>query len=150
MRTLIITTTIILFAAAFAAGGDGRGAAPRRAPASCVAGCEHGHCAFCGHLTVCQVVVETKKVKKQVWAVECEEFCAPLPHLCVHAGRIHTGPAKDGCDPCASVAGPAVPPRCGKLRTRKKLVRKEIECEVPVYRCVVVCGCKGRAADLLK
>jgi hypothetical protein len=33
-----------------------------------------------------------------------------------------------------------VPPRCGPVRLRKKLVKKEIVCEVPVYKCVVVCG----------
>jgi hypothetical protein len=56
-------------------------------------------------------------VKKTVWAVECEEFCVPRP------GR--------GC--CAP---------CGKMHTRKKLLRKEITVKVPVYKCVVVdCAC---------
>ena len=152
MRTLVITMTIILMAAAFAAGGgdSGCGVASGKAPPSCVSGCHHGYCALCGHRQACQVVVATKKVTRTVWTVECEEFCAPLPHLSFHGSRLHTMPVKHGCDPCASVAGPVVPPRCGKFRTRKKLVRKEIECEVPVYRCVVVCGCKGHFSDLLK
>jgi len=69
-------------------------------------------CAKC-----CKVVCEWKDVKKTIWAVECEEFCVPKP------GR--------GC--CVS---------CGKLRTRKKLMRKEITVKVPVYKCVVVdCTC---------
>jgi hypothetical protein len=35
------------------------------------------------------------------------------------------------------------PPTCGKVRTRKTLVKKDITCEVPVYKTVVVCaaGC---------
>jgi hypothetical protein len=36
-----------------------------------------------------------------------------------------------------------VPPRCGKVRCVKKLVKKEITCEVPVYKCVVVCCSPG-------
>ena len=69
-------------------------------------------CAKC-----CKVVCELKEVKKTVWKVECEEFCVPEP------GR--------GC---------CVKP--GKVRTRKKLLRKEITVKVPVYRCVVVdCTC---------
>ena len=45
-----------------------------------------------------------------------------------------------------------VPPKCGKVRTRKKLVKKEIVCEVPVYKCVVVCsdpGCCEAASGCL-
>ena len=36
-----------------------------------------------------------------------------------------------------------MPPRCGPVRTRKKLVKKEITCEVPVYRCVIGCSNNG-------
>ncbi len=62
----------------------------------------------------CMVVCEWKEVKKTVWAVECEDFCVPTP----------------GCF------------SCGKVHTRKKLLRKEITIKVPVYRCVVVdCAC---------
>jgi len=69
-------------------------------------------CAKC-----CKVVCEWKEVTKTVWAVACEEFCVPKP------GR--------GC--CVSP---------GKVRTRKKLLRKEITVKVPVYRCVVAdCTC---------
>jgi hypothetical protein len=53
------------------------------------------------------------------------------------------------CDTNCSCAGkkscykkrPLVPPRCGPVRCRKKLVKKTITCEVPVYKCVVCGAC---------
>ena len=106
-------------------------------------------CGTCGSNKVCKVVCETKKVKKTVWVVECEEFCPSLPNCCrarkscggdcqADCGEEGCG-GKDCCDPCASLRRPMVPPKCGKVRTRKKLVKKQITCEVPVYKCVVVC-----------
>jgi hypothetical protein len=94
--------------------------------------------------------------KKVCWVVECEEFCVPLP-----------GFWKKGCDDGACGAGSGgewaagcednvckslherrvVEPKCGKVRYRKKLVKKEITCRVPEYKCVVeyVCGdCCGQ------
>ena len=69
-------------------------------------------CAKC-----CTVVCETKLVKKTVWVVQCEEFCVANPTL--------------GCGV-----------RCGKPRSRKQLIKKEIAVEVPVYRCVPAkCTC---------
>jgi hypothetical protein len=59
-----------------------------------------------------------KEIKKTVWVVECEEFCTTLPGRC-----------------CT--------PRCGKVRCKKKLVKKEIKVQVPVYRCKVVDCCGG-------
>ncbi len=78
-------------------------------------------CAKC-----CEVVCETKTVKKIVWVVECEEFCVANPTL---------GCGKSCCGK----------PRCGKSRSRKQLIKKEIAVEVPVYKCVpvkCVCGSK--------
>ena len=98
----------------------------------------------------CQVVCTMKKVKKTVWAIECECFCPTLPGRC--RDRCHE-PCGNGCgvgcceDGCGQkcCCGPA--PRCCDVRSRKKLVKKEITCEVPVYKCVVVdchgCGCCG-------
>jgi hypothetical protein len=50
---------------------------------------------------------------------------------------------KGGSDPCAGMHKPGMAPKCGPVRTKMKLVKKEIDCEVPVYKCVVVCGCKA-------
>ena len=111
-------------------------------------------CSRCGVKKVCKVVCEMKEVKKTCWEVECEEFCVPLPGLgksrCADQGCCEvTGcgdECSDGCenDVCQSLRErPMVPPKCGEVRCRKKLVKKETTCEVPVYKCVLVpaCGC---------
>ena len=117
-------------------------------------------CADCGcrrpcQEKVCQVVCETENVKKVCWAGECEEFCSPLP-ACGSLGSflgsctdLLGGRCRDSdccaecdsgcesgcCDKCP------VPPKCGPVRYRKKLLMKEYKCEVPVYRCVVKYVC---------
>jgi len=138
---------------------------PGCGPACCDTGCD----ACCRK--VCRVVCDTKKVKKVIWQVQCEPFCPMLPgcgalHKCLGGGCCDDGCGSccesdcceddycgescgSGCgDLCESVrkanADCAAPPKCGKMRCKKKLLRKEIECEVPVYKCVVVdCGPAG-------
>lgn len=123
-----------------AAAGDRCGA-----PACCKK--THDCCNRCGIPKTCKVVCDVKKVRKTVWVVECEEFCASLPNCrrgCKPCGGCDKASCDSCCDPCDSLRRPTVPPKCSKVRTRKKLVKKEIICEVPVYKCVVVCcntGC---------
>jgi hypothetical protein len=106
---------------------------------------------------VCKVVCETREIKKTVWQVKCENFCAPLPSLargccacgdpgcdgnCGQAagGEAGGGNCGKGCDPCAvEEAKCHVPPKCGPVRTKKTLVKKEVTCKVPSYKCVPVC-----------
>ncbi|MBN2473939.1 MAG: hypothetical protein JXB62_04995 [Pirellulales bacterium] len=152
MRLILSLTAIGVLIANVAVAGD------------CTApGCCEEACHACGAKKVCKVVCEMKKVTKYVWVVECEDFCAPLPNCdlgkrCCHGcgtGCCETeatccGDA-DGCgscckpDPCEALRNRRyVPPKCGKVRTKKKLVKKEVTCEIPVYKCVVVCcdpGC---------
>ena len=101
-------------------------------------------CKACCAQKTCKVVCEMKKVKKTCWVVECEEFCTSLPGChrgCKSScgGCCESG-CDSGCDPCASLRKPMVRPKCGKVRCRKKLVKKTITCEVPVYKCVPA-GC---------
>jgi hypothetical protein len=116
-------------------------------------------CGHCGRRSVCnkvcRVVCEMKKVTKVVWTVECDEFCAPLPgcgHGCGSCGDA-CGCGEESCDSCAKDAcaelrsRPLVAPKCGKVRCRKTLVKKEITCEVPAYKCVVEFRCPGCEAD---
>lgn len=154
MRILVLTAAVGLFLAGGATASDGCSQ-----PGCCdeVQEC----CGRCGGKTVCQIVCEMKKVKKTVWTYECEEFCpllpgcGPLGHLgcneccssqcgddCGECGSCGTD-ACCGKDPCASLRRPMHPPQCGKVRTRKTLVKKQIVCEVPVYKTIVVCagGC---------
>ena len=151
MRTIMLSAAIGLLVAGAAVAAD-----CRIAPACCDPGaCTKAQdcCRICQCKKVCKVVCEMKQVKKHVWVVECEEFCAPLPGLgrgCAPCGDTYCEPAccEDGCggqscsNPCASLCRPMVPPKCGRVRCRKKLVKKEVVCEVPAYKCVVVCcGC---------
>ena len=71
---------------------------------------------------VCQIVCEMKKETKTCWCVECKEIC-PLMPGCHH-----------GCCDCP-------PPRCGHPKCVKKLVKKEYQVDVPVYKCVVLHLC---------
>lgn len=146
MRTVISSLAIALLIAAAASAAD-----CCESPACCdsAACCDqsHGCCKCCGAKKVCKVVCEMKEIKKSCWVVECEEFCPNLPGC----GSGCNSCCKSGCstccnDPCAELRRPMVPPKCGKVRCRKKLVKKEITCEVPVYKCVVVC-CNGCCDD---
>ena len=115
------------------------------------------HCGRCGNAECCnkycKVVCEIKKVKKHVWVVKCEEFCTSLPNCgrkcCGHCGSCTTDATCSDCragkcDPCAvEKNNRIVPPRCGKMRVKKTLVKKEIVCEVPSYKCVVVYCCSS-------
>lgn len=135
-------------------------------------------CAHCGQrcacqMAVCQVERTTKKIKKPCFAVETEEFCVPRPQCpATHdlLGFCHGescpdasgGPCKErscGCgviDWCLEQAHHKciVPPKCGEVRCRKKLVLKEQECEVPAYTCKVqyLCGacCSATGATVVE
>lgn len=131
-------------------GGDGCGVG---AVDSC------GHCGArvrCQRKTV-QVVCDVKKIKQICWAVECESFRPSIP---VGYGK------KPNCDPCGTTSCgttscgscgghgfadrrvPGLTPACGsgKCRVKKKLMMREIEIEVPIYRaevrylCPTCCG----------
>lgn len=153
MRILVLTATFSLLLTA------GVLAADCGTPPGC---CEPqvDCCGGCGGSTVCQIVCEMKKVKKTVWTYECDEFCTMLPGCgplgilcgqgCGNKCESDCGSCgldaccgQSSCDPCAALRRPVHPPKCGKVRTRKTLVKKTIECEVPVYKTIVVCadGC---------
>jgi hypothetical protein len=89
-------------------------------------------CARCGrHVAcvqkTCQLVSDVKKETKTCFCVTCEEFCPLLP------GH------RDRCDCCRPE------PRCGHPKCVKKLVKKEYQVEVPIYKCVVVYLCPACA-----
>jgi len=143
MRTLVIATAIGLLMALPAAAGD-NGCTPDCCGQAVVsdAGCCDPGCCDCqrcgGKCQNCQVVCEMKTVKRYVWVVGgCGEVeCASCQ-------------GKSCCDPCRGLPTCVTPPKCGRQRTVKRLVRKEIECQVPVYKCVPCCadpGCCEQAA----
>ena len=83
MRMLAITMTAAWLIAGTAFGGEAC-----KAPAPCAAAQACGsqrQCGCCGRCDCacerqCRVVCEMKEVKKTVWVVKCEDFCAPLPN----------------------------------------------------------------------
>lgn len=98
----------------------------------------------CPHGATCRLVRECEERKKTVWVVECEWFCPVLPKLprLWPAGKSPTG----GCAVDGGAWGEAAPVKCGKARTVKRLVKKEVTYYVPRYRCVV-CGCTCAAPE---
>ena len=96
--------------------------------------CQHCGCQ-CECQKVCRLICETKKVTKPEYSCECEDFCVPG--------------ASDHCvtyDECGCKKH-VFTPNCATVRTRTKLVKKEVTKEVPSYRWVVekvcpACACK--------
>jgi hypothetical protein len=144
-------------------------------PAACEQAKVYGSADCCGRCgcncpceKYCRVVCEMKDVKKHVWVVKCEEFCPPLPNrrgACCEGGDCGQCNAckagadcSEGCqcgrDVCAAERDKNYyPPKCGKMRERKTLEKKEVICKVPSYKCVVVyccenCLAKEKAKDL--
>jgi hypothetical protein len=125
--------------------------------AACDPGCGStvSNCCQCGCKApckkVCRVVCEMKKVEVTCWEVKCEDFCAPLPACGRSCGESGCGTESScgGCDPCKDgccCEKCVKPPKCGKVRCKKTLVKKTVTKEVPVYKCVVdyvCCDCCG-------
>ncbi|MCR4413803.1 MAG: hypothetical protein NUV77_15390 [Thermoguttaceae bacterium] len=151
MRTLhgLWTLAALAMCAAMAAAAESGATACCGAP---------DRCADCGcrdacQPKVCQIVCGTQKIKKHCWCIESEEFCPLLP------GRPDGGSCRDCaegcggtgcCGQCGEGCKKYVTPQCGRPKTVKKLVKKEYECEVPQYKCVVkyLCGdCCGKAVQ---
>ena len=80
---------------------------------------------------VCRLVCDTKEVKETCYSLECEDYCLPgPPQCCCH---------KSSCGECSK----CVKPTCGKVRTKAKLVKREITRKVPITKCVVEVLCTG-------
>jgi hypothetical protein len=152
MKTTLLSLAFGLLMVLPAAAGE-----PCQTPACCTEICGApdccGHCGCrCGCQKYCKVVCTTKEVKKYCFVVHCEDFCAPLPGCprgqdcddccqseCKECARCCNG---KNCDPCqVEYNKRIVPPKCGKVRTKKTLEKKEIVCKVPTYKCVVVYCC---------
>lgn len=105
--------------------------------------CEAGHqfCNRCGcqqHCKkVCRLVCGTKKEVKTEYSCECEDFCVP--------GRSEKCGVKCECNRLGIKCCHAnLKPVCAQVRTKRVLVKKEVEKEVPDYKWVVeevCCGC---------
>ncbi len=136
MRIILLSLAAGILLAGVAIAGD-----CSSQPACCEKSC--GSC--CG--TTCKIVCEMKKIKKTVWAVECEQICVAEPNCdgCCKSKCGCNGCCEDGCcgdkccDPCAALLNrPLVKPKCCKVHCRKKLIKKTVTCEVPTYKCIIV------------
>jgi hypothetical protein len=159
MKTILATLAICLAAVGTAVAGD-------CGKAGCAtAACGHvcGACPKCGCKMECKTVCTVKEVKKTVWNVKCEPFCVPLPGCGRNCGCGDPGCSACGdglcdgaactgkgcrCDPCAvEKAKRQVPPKCGPVRCKKVLEKKEIVCKVPTYKCVPTCPSCGQCGS---
>ena len=137
------------------ARGLHRSADVRRPPITAV-----GAADACACEKYCQVVCEMKEVKKHVWVVKCEDFCrsaAELRHGLQRLRRVRGLQRREDLRGRTRLAAMAaarsatraprrrtrcyVPPKCGKVREKKTLEKKEVVCKVPSYKCVVVYCC---------
>ncbi|HEY5311157.1 MAG TPA: hypothetical protein VIK18_01515 [Pirellulales bacterium] len=95
----------------------------------------------CGVKKVCRLKCDMKTVTKYEYRGKCEDFCLPGPSKCCGWKWV--------CD-CQSLCGRHKEhlwqPSCGKMCTRKLLVKIPVSKQVPSYTCEVVsicgrCGC---------
>jgi hypothetical protein len=162
MRPFVLFSAVAWLIAGTAVAGE-----PCKLPAACgeAQACGSPNCCgrcgcSCACEKFCRVVCEMKEVKKTCWVVKCQDFCAPLPgckHGCCERGDGgEPCPGEAGCpndchkkcNPCAGEEKKCfVPPKCGKVRERKVLEKKEVICRVPSYKCVVVYCCPQCGAD---
>lgn len=155
MKYFIPFAILGLFCAA-AIGGDACG--PAREATCGAGGCGQAchasgaSCPRCGCKMMCHVECYTKEIKKTEWVVKCEPYCAPLPGCGRDCCECEGECSRCKCDPCAvELAKAQVPPKCGPVKERKVLEKKEIVCKVPSYRCVPTCpscGCTGQPKEI--
>jgi hypothetical protein len=165
MRTLVLSIAAGWLIANAAIAGECCKAPPTCGEVQTCGGpncCGHCGCKCCCE-KYCQVVCEMKEIKKFCWVVHCEDFCASLPGCPGHCRNTNggcceacermvqgngCGCGKKCCDPCAVEESKCrVPPKCGNVRTRKTLEKKEIICKIPCYKCVVVYCCPHCGAE---
>jgi hypothetical protein len=105
------------------------------------------HCPACGCHQLCKrckLETGTKKETKTEYCCECEDICIP--------GHSKKCGVKVECDCDGKHRTVIWQPRCGHIRTIKKLVKKEVTKQVPAYKCVVEyycpqCGACGDRAE---
>lgn len=82
---------------------------------------------------VCRLICTTEEKKKTVYSCECEDFCVPGPSEC--CGRR----CVPDCDACCGHRWETIwKPGCARVRTRVKLVKREVVEQVPAWKWEVV------------
>lgn len=114
-------------------------------------GCAAASC--CGKR--CELQIGTKKVKVTCYDCECEDVCLPGPSRkkCTHRENVCNECGECDCC-CGHAKGPHFvwsewcPNPCAKVTNVKRLVKREVEKEVPDYKWVVVDCCAGAAGEV--
>jgi hypothetical protein len=107
--------------------------------------CDHCGC-DCGCRKVCHLKLDKKKVTKVEYSCECEDFCVPCKSECVgHKCECECKPGLCGCMKEKCCSKPVYRPTGATVYTKKKLVKKEVSKEVPVYKWTVETICDGCA-----
>ncbi|MCY2987347.1 MAG: hypothetical protein NTY19_05710 [Planctomycetota bacterium] len=148
MKACLLTFcgSFVLVGAAWAAGAACDGPPTGGATTDEAAGCCAGSCGT----SACKVCVPeaTKKKKDKVaYSSKCVDFCVPKPSLHGVCSAGACGGNGD-CNACAAQAGVcqacggAGCIKCGRVRTKKVLIKKVKSIESDTYKCVPrsVCG----------
>jgi len=101
-----------------------------------------GCCPHCGcneFKTVCKVVPQVNKTPKVEYCCKCEEICVPGRSQCVGTQCV------TDCNGCTHEEN-VYQPTCGKVYTKKTLVKNTTTIEKCTYKCVAEtvcckCGC---------
>jgi hypothetical protein len=147
---LAVFGSFVLVGAAWAAGTASDGP-----PMGCAAMEESPGCYAdsCG-AAACKVCVPeaTKKKKDKVsYGCKCVDFCVPKPSGIHHECRAGSGCGKADCNACAAecgacqACGGAGCIKCGRVRTKKVLIKKVKAIECDTFKCVPqsACGAQG-------
>lgn len=136
MNRLILPVSLFLISLSMAAPVRAGGCCRRCDCCGCECECER----------VCRAIVGTKTVLKVSYTVECEEFCIPGPSKCCGSHWECDGNASAGCTQRHRVFD-WIPNSCGKICTKRKLVKIETPTQVPSYQWVVEHVCPKCAAS---
>lgn len=142
--------SLLLVGAAWAAGTacdcpPTGGVATDATPGCCADACGASACKVC-------VPEATKKKKEKVsYGSKCIDFCVPKPSCPHHACGDGACGANGNCSACAAQAGAcqacggAGCIKCGRVRTKKVLIKKVTTIESDTFKCVPqsVCGGQG-------
>lgn len=114
-------------------------------------------CARCGSPAVCRKVCrcvpDEKKIEIVCWGKKQEDFCAPgcSKPLERHCEKVCAEPSANPDEPCAKPRNMKWtlwgPPRCGKVYTKNKLMKKVVTKSVPGFKSVVEPLCETCAAQ---
>jgi len=128
MRSLSFISIValaVLLLWGWAKGGDSCGCCPQ--------------CGSCDFKTVCRVVPQVTKTPKVEYSCKCEEICVPGRSQCVGTENVAD------CNGC-SHEEKVYQPTCGKVYTKKTLVKNTVTVDKCTYKCIAEtvcckCGC---------